>query len=281
MTGRAKQRRAALALGVPWDEDCHLLMEDIPLPVPTHFEGNIQPDLAHDLFQLAGTLRRDGNKHLKSIESDPLFNLTKGILEVLLSYVLSGCDQVINDAVAGNSSRRQLRIDCGKGCSACCHINVEVSIPEAILVAMDVGQAEDPRRATIKETVDAVAGLSDMARSRTGLPCPFLTQDGACSVYQRRPIACRTYLSPDRERCHRALKNAIAGTGDDTAASHGFPQLIGSAHRAAMAGICKDHGLQHDYVDLANAVASIIQGPQLIERWASGEHVFVSRSNKE
>jgi hypothetical protein len=96
----------------------------------------------------------------------------------------------------------------------------------------------------------------------------------ACSIYEDRPILCRTVLSPDRKRCESALRNAMSGTGDRNFPSYARPQLYGFAFISAARGICKDLGLQFDVVDLVQTVAAILRDPELPRRWAAGEQVF-------
>jgi hypothetical protein len=36
-------------------------------------------------------------------------------------------------------------------------------------------------------------------------PCPFLSDDNSCDVYEDRPTACRTYPHTNRKRIHQLL----------------------------------------------------------------------------
>jgi Fe-S-cluster containining protein len=132
---------------------------------------------------------------------------------------------------------------------------------------------DDPRQKAIQDTAAAVIGLDHVARTRTGKPCPFLI-DNACSIYQRRPIPCRNFLAPDAENCRLALASLLEGREPLDVHSHGVPQMYGRAFQAAVQGICKDLGLQHDFVDLTQAVAAILREPEIIEAWASGKAAF-------
>lgn len=68
---------------------------------------------------------------------------------------------------------------CSAGCSACCSIPVGVTELEASYIA---------RNANIKmQTVMQSSERHDTT------PCPLLTQDRRCSVYQWRPLVCRVY----------------------------------------------------------------------------------------
>lgn len=80
---------------------------------------------------------------------------------------------------------------CRKGCSHCCHVMVSLSRSEAQLIASKIG-------ATIR--ADAGAPLAFTSEEEletiTGTPCPFL-KDGSCSIYEHRPLACRTLVNLD------------------------------------------------------------------------------------
>jgi hypothetical protein len=43
---------------------------------------------------------------------------------------------------------------------------------------------------------------------------------------------------------------------------------------AAIRGVCKDLGLQHDWVDLEQTVAALLTDPSKAQRWAAGEAAF-------
>jgi Fe-S-cluster containining protein len=78
-------------------------------------------------------------------------------------------------------------VACKRGCSHCCHCAVAVSKQEAALMAESVGRT--PADAPAK---------NDYSHVKWGYhnPCPFL-RDGACSIYESRPLVCRTLFNVD------------------------------------------------------------------------------------
>jgi len=77
-------------------------------------------------------------------------------------------------------------IACGKGCSACCHMNVMVSQLEVALIEKEVGA----------RPVHLQGSKVHDLETFNGVPCPFLN-DGACSIYEVRPFACRKHMNFD------------------------------------------------------------------------------------
>jgi Fe-S-cluster containining protein len=69
---------------------------------------------------------------------------------------------------------------CAKGCDHCCR-----SLPHLPTIT----KAEWDRLALNEEQRTRVLAASTAAP----VTCPLLGPDGACTVYDRRPIACRTY----------------------------------------------------------------------------------------
>lgn len=78
-------------------------------------------------------------------------------------------------------------VACRKGCSACCHMNVSISAIEAERLAVASGRRMSKVKHPTKHDL----------RKFSGNPCPFLSRDGVCSVYDDRPFACRAHQSFD------------------------------------------------------------------------------------
>jgi hypothetical protein len=77
-------------------------------------------------------------------------------------------------------------VACRKGCSACCHMDVSITLAEAERLASASGRPMNRH----------VRPLSEHTPRHTVAPCPFLVE-GACSVYEARPFACRAHFSFD------------------------------------------------------------------------------------
>lgn len=95
------------------------------------------------------------------------------------------------------------RVQCRKGCSACCRQLVSITREEAVLLAMHVdeeGLEVDLERARRQAAVIGLKGWNTLSpEDRT---CVFLAADGSCSVYEHRPVPCRKYfVASDPARC--------------------------------------------------------------------------------
>ena len=136
-------------------------------------------------------------------------------LRVLLPMVQSLTDQVVGaDAKVVNQHGHH--ISCKKGCGACCRQLVPIAEEEARRIRDLIEALPEPRRTEVRRRFREArrrldeAGLleplrgteeSDRANSLSfsltyfaqGIPCPFL-EEGACSIYNDRPLICREYL---------------------------------------------------------------------------------------
>jgi Fe-S-cluster containining protein len=194
----------------------------------------------------------------------------KFMLDIMGASILPQAEKTIAEFVAAAD------VQCRAGCSFCCYQNVDVTIPEALLVALQLGDEADPRRAAILAATDAFRDLDDDTRIATGKPCPLLV-DHHCSVYNVRPITCRSLTSPDAARCQAAMQSLEAGEGPLPIEIYVVLRFLCGGEQGAIRGICRDLGLQADMVELTQTVAAVIRDPMLIERWASGDHVFTAR----
>ncbi|MCA2959808.1 MAG: YkgJ family cysteine cluster protein [Silvanigrellales bacterium] len=114
-----------------------------------------------------------------------------GALETLQANA-SGFFQKTLDAHGSN-------MVCRAGCSACCHVTLEVFPSEAgRILQWALGLSPDARLVLKAHLLRAkeqggTFGLDAAGKKRS--PCVFLS-DGLCGVYEARPILCRTQGSP-------------------------------------------------------------------------------------
>jgi Fe-S-cluster containining protein len=88
-----------------------------------------------------------------------------------------------------------IEVSCKKGCSACCHMEVEVTNYEAEILKEVVVAGYKINRERLQ--AQSKRGLQDKAW-REGMrnsnnPCVFLDDEGSCGIYENRPVMCRRH----------------------------------------------------------------------------------------
>ncbi len=169
---------------------------------------------------------------------------------------------------------------CKAGCGWCCHQQVGISAPEAARIAVHLADLPAEQAAPLKDkiraTAKATAGMGTRARARSKLPCPFLGDDGACSIYAVRPLRCRSLHSIDAAFC-AACFDDIDAMSAKLAAGELKPVYLETPERifdSALAGVLKalSKGAPKALVslELAAAMAALLDQPRLAERWLTG-----------
>lgn len=150
----------------------------------------------------------------------------------LLPAAQAFADAVVGAAINVSESRGE-KISCKKGCGACCRQLVPIAETEARHIREVIEALPEPRRSEIRsrfadarqrlETAGLLEKLQQPSRQweagesasfglqyfAQGIPCPFL-EDGACSIYADRPIACREYLvTSPAENCAQPTAQTI------------------------------------------------------------------------
>lgn len=105
------------------------------------------------------------------------------------------------------------RIQCRSGCSDCCHQLFQITEIEAELIWQGVqAMAPEARERLQAKARDYLAEREKLTGGPeqwgklppegTRLACPALTEDGACGIYEHRPLICRRFgmpiFNPDR-----------------------------------------------------------------------------------
>jgi Fe-S-cluster containining protein len=104
-------------------------------------------------------------------------------------------------------------LQCGRGCSLCCHGLFEIGSADVPLIAEGLEKLHPRRRAMIvrraQEIVESSAHpdlreCSPLEKERffdrtASTPCPNLDKSGSCMIYEQRPLICRTFGLPLRD----------------------------------------------------------------------------------
>jgi Fe-S-cluster containining protein len=185
-----------------------------------------------------------------------------GNLQPLFSFFLNNLAkttrQAPNDMIA-----------CRKGCCHCCHMWVSATAPEILFVAAQL-RREGSDLVQILERARQTRGLNFDARGKHVAPCPLLSNDGLCSVYSARPLACRTAASIDAEICRRGYLEL----SDNEIPTPMFFLLQRVAYAIALRGAFKRAGLPLISYELNEALEIALTAPDAERRWLEGEDLF-------
>lgn len=102
------------------------------------------------------------------------------------------------------------RIQCRRGCTHCCYQLFQITEPEAAVISravreMPAAERDDlqsraraylPQREAILHEHGLIEAWGRLPAEGERLACPALGDDGACRIYEHRPLICRKYGIP-------------------------------------------------------------------------------------
>lgn len=111
------------------------------------------------------------------------------------------------------SSTQPGNLQCTRGCTFCCHGLFEISSGDAAVVAEAVLRAAPAKRKRLVERASKIMEATSHPNIReisadekeeffdrtSAIQCPALSDRGACTIYDDRPIICRTFGLPIRD----------------------------------------------------------------------------------
>jgi len=106
---------------------------------------------------------------------------------------------------------KPLKIACEAGCNYCCSIRVNVLSAEvaSILEFIDT-HFNDAQRMEILDAVDQFVSIASQLDPKTRFLKPMLcplNKNGLCTVYDARPMACRSHHSFSVDQCRTSFEN--------------------------------------------------------------------------
>ena len=166
---------------------------------------------------------------------------------------------------------------CKEGCSYCCHLFVEASVPEVLVIAgyiLTMLSPEDQERISlaIDAYLEASQGLDYEGLMGLNLPCPLL-HEHRCTVYPHRPLSCQRWHSLDVNHCRAYAENPSSGTGVPT------NPLVMIAHTAVETGLqfaLRDQKLPWQTVSFVAALKLALDDPDVAYTWRSQPGAFDS-----
>jgi Fe-S-cluster containining protein len=166
------------------------------------------------------------------------------------------------DAIAETAPGRA-RWECSAGCSFCCHMPVHVSAIEAVILAEHVRRSfdDDARERVIERlsaTAAAIAQMNENEFKDSRTPCSLLADDGRCTVYEARPLACRGFHSTAVSVCEASYGSNDVRCDDarDRTTEEACARMIVAMHAVSDAA-----GLGTTRYELNSALARLLPEP--------------------
>lgn len=159
---------------------------------------------------------------------------------------------------------------CRRDCAHCCSLRTYASVPELLWLArwlrahLTPAQLDALRR-RVRAARARVASLDHEAHFDARVTCPLLGEQGECTAYDARPIACRTHFSADASACARP--------SDALVPMHRPSKLIGAGASIGLALGAADHDLDSALIELtAGLDIALRRGAE--KRWLASARLF-------
>lgn len=166
---------------------------------------------------------------------------------------------------------------CSAGCWYCCHLKVDARAEEVFQIAEHVqtrfsAQRQQQVRDKVTENARQLSAMTREQQFSANLPCAFL-QDGQCSIYEVRPIRCRTFHATDVASCKQAWEEP----SNLQIQSALVPELLytGEAHIKGSRQAFADAGYDSTVYELNAAMAMALSDSTPKRRFEKHKRAFV------
>jgi len=186
---------------------------------------------------------------------------------------------VEKDLVRFRPCAEESRVVCGPGCGACCVLNVAVLFPEAVAITRFL-----QRRFLLDEITALQTRLEELQRKTRWLddeeriflrePCAFLDNLGRCLIHAVRPLLCRSITSTDAQACHDAIAMVALQEAPIVEMDLFQKKLVDTVY-CEFGWALECLGLDHRPMRLSSAVLALLEDPELVALFLSGEKVPV------
>jgi Fe-S-cluster containining protein len=164
---------------------------------------------------------------------------------------------------------------CSAGCSHCCHVHADATIPEVMAVARHLARTRGPEALSalvgrLSRQAEIVEHLSDEERWAAKVPCALLDGGGRCSIYEARPLRCRAFHSCSVDEC----RDAFAGREGAIVVTVPLLERAVDAVEEGYDRALQEAGFSAEGYRLEIALLVLLEDPGAIERWRAGEPSF-------
>jgi Fe-S-cluster containining protein len=150
--------------------------------------------------------------------------------------LIEGVDELTSQL----NERYLAHLQCGAGCSGCCQHHLSVFAVEANVLTEAIGALPEAQQTRIRQQAEEV---KEREAKGEAVACPLLV-DNLCSVYESRPLICRTQGLP------------LLYEADDGAQEIDFCPLNFDSD-AAIAELQDEHLVPLDLLNLKLAMANV------------------------
>lgn len=165
------------------------------------------------------------------------------------------------------------RIACAGGCSHCCSLYVSATPTELLLIEAFIGGLDDDAASVIlgriRRARHRAIGKNMQQRSVNRLPCPLLSENRTCSVYDARPVSCRAYVSFDRSACVRDEDSPARGLLVPRSQSL---EKLGSEVFSRLNHRERQQGYASGSYELVQGLNALIASPAAVENICAGKN---------
>ncbi|MBI1205517.1 MAG: hypothetical protein GC182_23685 [Rhodopseudomonas sp.] len=174
--------------------------------------------------------------------------------------VMATADAVAN-AIATHLPN-QPRRDCRAGCDACCHLYVMVPPGTAEAIAEHlIARLDDRPLTALKSELRKAAAAADALADPSTLrhPCPLLAPDGTCTIYEVRPLTCRSFTSTSAAACRSLVfdrNSPVSAIPQNPSQFRVYVEATKALEQAALS-----RGLSADQQGLATALLAALGEP--------------------
>ncbi|MBX7199993.1 MAG: YkgJ family cysteine cluster protein, partial [Rhodospirillaceae bacterium] len=157
---------------------------------------------------------------------------------------------------------------CGRGCHHCCRTLVTATAPEILRLARAV-KARPDIAARIPAAAARARTTAATAPHTTRQFCPILDAE-ICSLYEARPLACRSLLSQSRDVCIRVFNQDRAEAIPFVRPSREIRDTVILMLQASL----RLAALPYQQYELIQGLAAALSQDDAEGRWLAGEPVF-------
>jgi Fe-S-cluster containining protein len=182
------------------------------------------------------------------------------------------------DARSNETKTSGAQIACAPSCHFCCHLPVAVFAHEAVALFRELRRLPDAPAGDVKRRIlENAARIDNMVAEQhqaANLRCAFLV-DGRCSAYAVRPSACAAYHSLSRQRCQTAYdRRQDFGSSETEIPTLPEFHAFGETQIGAIGAGTAHAGLSGTQAELHQALRTLIQDPEAVERWQRGDELI-------